>query len=344
MAVDTSARVGAVTLGHPLMTAAGTSGHGSELADFGDLSSLGAVVVKSLAAFEWQGNPAPRLHPLPGGMLNAVGLQGPGVAAWAEHSYPSLAASGATIVVSIWGRTIDEYAAAVDALSDVLDRCDAQGRVVAVEVNLSCPNLAGHGIFAHDEAVSCRVIERCAPLKRPVWAKLSPNTDKVVEIAGAVRDAGADAVTLINTVTGLVLDEKTGMSVLGHGAGGGLSGGIVHPIAVRAVYDVRAAHPDLPIIGVGGISCAWDAVELMIAGADAVQVGTATFADPRAPFRLRASLTQWARDHGFTRLRDLVGLAHRGGFHRQAQGRASDRRANVVSAGSHDERRTHEDD
>jgi dihydroorotate dehydrogenase (NAD+) catalytic subunit len=266
------------------MTASGTSGYGTELAGYFDLAELGAVVVKSLAASAWPGNPAPRLHPTPMGMLNAVGLQGPGVTEWLEHTLPDLVASGATVVASIWGRTIDEYRKAAELLAV------APPAVAAVEINLSCPNLEGRdAIFAHDPERSAEVVAATAECGRPRWAKLSPNTDRIVEVATAVHDAGADAVTCINTVLGMVYDRVTGAPALGAG-GGGLSGPAIHPIAVRAVHDVHAALPGLPIIGVGGVATGWDARELLLAGAVAVQVGTATFADPRAPLRVLREL------------------------------------------------------
>jgi dihydroorotate dehydrogenase (NAD+) catalytic subunit len=277
-------RIGSVELQNPVMTASGTAGYGTELAAYMDLSSLGAVVVKSLAAYEWGGNPAPRLHPTPQGMLNAVGLQGPGIPYWLEHVLPELLATGATVVASIWGRSVDDYAIAAALLAA------APPDLVAVEVNLSCPNLEGrHAIFAHDAELSAAVIEATDSCRRPRWAKLSANTDRIVEIAGAVADAGAEAVTCINTLLGLAYDPVTHHPVLGAG-GGGLSGPAIHPVAVRAVHDVHAAHPGLPIIGVGGVRSGWDATELMLAGAVAVQVGTATFADPRAPARVLAEL------------------------------------------------------
>jgi dihydroorotate dehydrogenase (NAD+) catalytic subunit len=276
--------IGSVRLANPVMTASGTAGYGTELAGYVDLSALGAVVVKSLAAFEWPGNPDPRLHPTPMGMLNAVGLQGPGVEHWLAASLPSLVAAGATVVASIWGRSIDEYRRAADLLAA------APPAVVAVEVNLSCPNLEGrNAIFAHDPALSAEVIAATSGCGRPRWAKLSANTDRIVEVAGAVREAGADAVTCINTMLGMAYDRETGLPALGAG-GGGLSGPAIHPIAVRAVHDVRAAHSDLPVIGVGGVVDGWTAREFLLAGAVAVQVGTATFADPRAPMRVLREL------------------------------------------------------
>ena len=235
------------------MTASGTAGYGTELAAYMDLAELGAVVVKSLAAYEWAGNPAPRLHPTAQGMLNAVGLQGPGIPYWLDHVLPDLLRTGATVVASIWGRSVDDYAAAADLLAA------APPEVVAVEVNLSCPNLEGrNAIFAHDAELSARVIAATAGCGRPRWAKLSANTDRIVDVAGAVAAAGAEAVTCINTLLGLAYDPATRQPVLGAG-GGGLSGPAIHPVAVRAVHDVHAAHPDLPIVGVGGVASGWDA-------------------------------------------------------------------------------------
>ena len=314
MGVDTRVRIGSVELPHAVMTAAGTSGHGAELSDFGDLGALGAVVVKSLAAFEWPGNPAPRLHPLAGGMLNAVGLQGPGIESWASSHLGDLDRCGARVVISIWGRSPEEYERASEMIAELMESSHHARSVVAVEVNLSCPNLSGHGIISHDCAAAAEVIRRCGVARRPLWAKLSPNSDRIVESAKAVRDAGAEAVTLVNTVSGLVLDEASGLSVLGNGASGGVSGRIIHPIAVKAIHDVRCAMEDFPIVGVGGVSSPWEAVELMLVGARAVQVGTATFADPRAPFRVAEGLVSWAAARGVERLEDLSGLAHRGGL------------------------------
>jgi dihydroorotate dehydrogenase (NAD+) catalytic subunit len=280
-----TARVGSVELANPVMTASGTAGYGTELARYMDLSVLGAVVVKSLAAFEWAGNPAPRLHPTAQGMLNAVGLQGPGIEHWLGHVLPDLLRTGATVVASIWGRTVDEYARAADLLAA------APPEVVAVEVNLSCPNLEGRdAIFAHDAELAASAIAATAGAGRPRWAKLSANTDRIVEVAGAVAAAGAGAVTCINTLLGLAYDPRTRRPALGAG-GGGLSGRAIHPVAVRAVHDVHAALPDLPIVGVGGVSPGWDATELLLAGASAVQVGTATFADPRAALDVLAALS-----------------------------------------------------
>ena len=302
--VDLATCIGSVRLPNPVMTASGTAGHGAEFQSFFDLADLGAHVVKSLAAFEWLGNPAPRVHPAGVGMINAVGLQGPGITAWLADDLPSLSASGARVVVSIWGRSVDEYARAAELVSA------AGSNVVAVEVNLSCPNLEGRrGIFAHDPLLSAEVIAAAIACGRPVWAKLSANTDRVVEVAEAVHGAGAEAVTLINTLLGMVIDPETRRPVLGAG-GGGYSGVPIHPVAVRTVFDVHAALPNLPIIGVGGVATGAGAVELILAGATAVQVGTANFVDPRASIRVLDGLIEWCAQQGVASVAELVGAAH----------------------------------
>ncbi|NBU96288.1 MAG: dihydroorotate dehydrogenase, partial [Actinobacteria bacterium] len=240
----------------------------------------------------------PRLHPVGAGMINAVGLQGPGVEYWLHNLLPPLVEAGAAVVCSIWGRSVDDYARAADMLAQ------APSEVIAVEVNLSCPNLEGRGsIFAHDAALSAEVIDACSVAGRPLWAKLSPNTDRIVEVASAVVDAGADALTLVNTLLGLAIDPQTRRPALGNGG--------VHAVAVRAIADVHREMPTVPIIGVGGISTGWDAIEMMLAGASAVQVGTASFLDPRAPLRIATEMVRWARDNGVERLGDLTGSAIR---------------------------------
>jgi dihydroorotate dehydrogenase (NAD+) catalytic subunit len=302
--VDLRTVIGSVALPNPVMTASGTAGHGAEFQSFFDLADLGAHVVKSLAAFAWEGNPAPRLHPAGAGMINAVGLQGPGVEAWLRDDLPSLSATGARIVVSIWGRSVDDYRRAAAMLAD------APAEVVAVEVNLSCPNLEGRrGIFAHDPDLSGEVIAAVDGCGRPRWAKLSPNTDRIVEVAAAVRDAGASAVTLVNTLLGMVIDPGSRRPVLGVG-GGGFSGAPIHPVAVRAVFDVHNSHPDLPIVGVGGVTDGWSAIELVLAGASAVQVGTANFVSPRAPVQVLREVTEWCTHHRVNSVAELIGAGH----------------------------------
>ena len=298
--IDRRVNVGSITLSSPLMTASGTAGYGSELAPYFDLSQIGAVVTKSIAPYEWAGNPAPRVHTVQAGMINAVGLQGPGVEHWLVHELPKLVDAGASVVCSIWGRSVDDYALASQMLADAPDE------VIAVEVNLSCPNLESRGsIFAHDAELSASVMEATAACGRPRWAKLSPNTDRLVEIADAVSAAGAEAVTLVNTLLGLVFDPETARPVLGNG-GGGVSGPAIHPIAVRAVADVRVAFPELPIVGVGGVVNGWGAAELMLAGAHAVQVGTATFANPAAIEVIQNELLAYAARRSLSAISQLT--------------------------------------
>lgn len=304
MTPDLATAVGPVVLPNPVMTASGTAGHGAELGRYLDLSALGAVVVKSLSAGPWPGNPAPRVVETAAGMLNSVGLQGPGVAAWLDDELPALVAAGARVVASIWGTTVDGYAEAAALLAA------APAAVVAVEVNLSCPNVEERRrMFAHSPTATAEVVAATAACGRPRWAKLSPNVTDLVAVADAAAGAGADAVTLVNTLMGLAVDPETRRPRLGAG-GGGLSGPAIHPVAVRAVWDVHAALPGLPVVGVGGVGRAEDAVELLLAGASAVQVGTATFADPRAPARVLAGLEDWCRRHGVRRVGELIGAAH----------------------------------
>ncbi len=301
--VDLTVRVGSVALLGPVMTAAGTAGHGAELAPFFPLASLGALVVKSLSVQPWAGNPPPRVHETTAGMLNSVGLANPGVEAWLVDELPDLLAAGATVVASIWGTSVTEYAAAAALLAG------APREVVAVEVNLSCPNLeGGHHMFAHDPSATIEVMAATAACDRPRWAKLSPNVTDIAEIAASARDGGAEAITLVNTVRGLAIDTETRRPRLGAGSGG-LSGPAIRPVAVRAVAECHSAIPDLAIVGVGGVARGVHAVELMMAGASAVQVGTATFADPRAPARVAAEVEAWCRDHGVDRVGDLCGAA-----------------------------------
>ncbi|MEM8619571.1 MAG: dihydroorotate dehydrogenase [Actinomycetota bacterium] len=302
-AVETQVRIGSVTLDAPVMTASGTAGYGSEIAPYFGLAELGAVVTKSLSAMPWPGNPAPRLAPAGQGMLNSVGLQGPGVEAWCRDHLPQLAQSGAAIVASIWGRSVDEFAAAADALAPAADH------LTAVEVNLSCPNLEARGeIFAHDADLSGAVVEATAGCGRPRWAKLSANTDRIVDVAASVAAAGAEAVTCVNTLLGMSFSPASLAPTLGAGVGG-FSGAPMHPVAVRAVHDVHAELPELPIVAVGGVTDGWSAVEMVLAGASAVQVGTATFADPRAPLRVQQELVEWCRSRGVDRVADIGALA-----------------------------------
>jgi dihydroorotate dehydrogenase (NAD+) catalytic subunit len=294
-AVDLSTTVGTITLPNPIMTASGTSGHGTELSAYGKLSDLGAVVVKSLSVDPWPGNPSPRVHEVGSSMLNSVGLQGPGLAAWLAHDLPALSDAGARVVVSIWGQTVAGYREAAAELAKV----SAGSAMVALEVNVSCPNVEDRSrMFAHSAAMTEEVLA-ATECGLPRWAKLSPNVPDLVEIAGGALRGGASGLTLVNTLLGMALDLGSGRPLLG-GGGGGLSGEAVHPVAVRAVWECREAFPHCPIVGVGGVNSGASAAELLLAGADAVQVGTATFRDPKAPWKVLKDLARWCERRGTT--------------------------------------------
>jgi len=296
-------RVGGVEMASPIVAASGTFGHGDELARLCDPTRLGAVTVKSLAPFAWPGNPAPRVHTTPAGMINSVGLQGPGIEDWLEHQLPALRATGARVIASIWGRTVDDFAAAATMLRP------ARSELLAVEVNVSCPNVEDRShMFSHAPASTHSVIDAVvrAADDLPVFAKLSPNVTALTEIAAAAVDAGALALTLVNTVMGLSIDAETRKPSLGAG-GGGVSGPAIKPIALRSVADVHRALPTTPIIGTGGITSGVDAVEMLLAGASAVGVGTATFLEPRATLRILDELVEWCARHGVNKVAELTG-------------------------------------
>ncbi len=300
--ISLATSVGSVPLRSPILTAAGTAGFGVELAGYGDLSRLGALVTKSLAAFAWPGNPAPRVTAVDEHLVNSVGLAGPGVDAWRRDHEPALVAAGATIVTSIWGRSAQEFADAADAL--------AGSSSVALEVNASCPNLEDRStMFAHSPEATAAIVRATVRADRPVWVKLSPNTPDLVAIAAAAVDAGAEALVLVNTLLGLAIDLEARRPVLG-GVGGGVSGPGIHPIALRAVFDCRRALPDVPIVGVGGVRRGEDAIALMMAGANAVEVGTAIFASPRAPWRIQREVQRWLSSHGVRSVHEIIGVAH----------------------------------
>ena len=302
-AVDLSVDLGALQLPAPVVAASGTFGHADEVARLGDPARLGAVTAKSVSVEPWAGKPAPRLHLTASGMMNAVGLQGPGVDAWVDHDLPALRATGARVIASIWGTSVDDYARAAEGLRR------ARGDLVALEVNVSCPNVhARDEMFAHDAEATRAVTSAVAAcdLGLPLFVKLSPNVTDLVAIARAALDGGADGLTLVNTVMALGIDAETRRPVLG-GGGGGLSGPAIKPIALRAVHDVTRALPGVPVIGTGGIRTGVDAAEMLLAGARAVGVGTATFLDPRAPYHILDELRAWCAARGVTRVAELTG-------------------------------------
>jgi dihydroorotate dehydrogenase (NAD+) catalytic subunit len=301
-------------LPNPLMTASGCAANGVELHRLFDISRLGAFVTKSVMADPRSGRGTPRMAETPSGMLNSIGLQGPGIEAFADHDLPWLQSVGARALVSIAGGSSQEYG----HVAERLRASAAFGAVVGVEVNISCPNVASRGlVFAIDPLASAKVVSvvRAAlPATVPVFAKLSPDVTDLVAIAAACLKGGADGLTLINTTLGVVIDTERMRPQLA-GVTGGLSGPAIRPIAVRAIWQVRSAMfagrlRTVPIIGVGGVRCGRDALELVAAGASAVQVGTATFNDPHAPVRVLTELEALLAAKGYAAFTDAVAAAH----------------------------------
>jgi dihydroorotate dehydrogenase (NAD+) catalytic subunit len=306
MAVDLRTRLAHVELPNPILTASGCAGSGRELAQFFDVAKIGAVVTKSVMLAPRAGRPTPRMAETPSGMLNSIGLQGPGIDAFLQRDLPWLLSRGARAVVSIAGGTVDEYAELAARLSDT-------SGVSAVEVNISCPNVEDRGqVFACDPGAAAAVVEAVRGRLRydvPVFAKLSPDVTDIVAIAGACVSAGADGLSMINTLLGMTIDPRTLRPVLA-GTTGGLSGPAIRPVAVRCVWQVHEAFPDIPIIGMGGVRSGWDALELILAGAATVSVGTAIFHDPSACARIVRELEEELASRGVERLADVIGLAH----------------------------------
>jgi dihydroorotate dehydrogenase (NAD+) catalytic subunit len=307
MAPDLRVRLGNTELPNPILTASGCGSSGRELAQFIDVSKIGAVVTKSVMLAPRAGRPTPRMAETSSGMLNSIGLQGPGIDAFLQRDLPWLLSRGARAVVSIAGSTVDEYAELAARLSD------AAG-VTAVEVNISCPNVEHRGqVFACDPVDAGAVIEAVRARTRrdlPVFAKLSPDVTDIVAIARSCVSAGADGLSMINTLLGMAIDTETMRPVLA-GLTGGLSGPAIRPIAVRCVWQVRAALPDVPIIGMGGVMTGRDALELMLAGASMVSVGTAIFHDPTACTRILRELDEELARRGVGRISEVIGAAQR---------------------------------
>src|SRR3954470_3241360 len=298
--MDLSVRIGKLTLKNPLIAASGCFGYGVEYADVVDLSTLGAIVSKGLFLAEREGHPAPRIVETPAGMLNAIGLQGIGARRFADEKLPELRARGATVIVNVCGTTLDEYVEVSRILSD------AEG-VDAIELNISCPNIKEGGIqFGCSLNGTFDVVSAVRKVTTlPVIPKLTPNVTDVASFARAAEDAGADAVSLVNTFLAMVLDVETRRPKISNIVGG-LSGPAIRPIAVRMVYECRQTVK-IPIIGMGGIADARDVLEFMIAGADAVQVGTANFVDPFIWPKLLDGLRAYGERHAVPRIADLVG-------------------------------------
>ncbi len=304
--VDLSTRLGSLVLPDPVLTASGCAAAGRELAPYLDLGAIGAVVTKSIMLAPRSGRPTPRMAETPSGMLNSIGLQGPGVEAFVAKDLRWLRERGIRTVVSIAGGSVGEY-------QKLAQRLRHEPGIAAIEVNISCPNVESRGqVFACDPFAAASVVQavrRQTPPDVPVLAKLSPDVTDIVAIAKSVREAGADGVSMINTLLGMVIDPDTMRPMLG-GMTGGLSGPAIRPVAVRAVWQVHAAFPDLPILGMGGIRTGQDAFEFLLAGASAVSVGTVVFHDPAAPARVSRELRELLAQRGIASLREAVGLGH----------------------------------
>jgi dihydroorotate dehydrogenase (NAD+) catalytic subunit len=297
---DLSVEIAGIKLRNPIMTASGTFGYGSEFAPYMDLESIGAIITKGLSLSPRAGNPTPRIVETPGGMLNAIGLQNVGIDAFISEKLPFLRTVATPVIVNIYGNTPEEY-------GELARRLDSVKEVAGVEVNISCPNVKQGGIvFGTDPDAAYEVVKlvRDATIK-PVIVKLSPNVTDIVRMANACADAGADALSLINTLTGMAIDLAMRRPVLAN-ITGGLSGPAIKPVALRMVWQVARAVK-LPIIGIGGIMTATDALEFMLAGATAVQVGTANFLDPAASHTIARDMERYLLDNGIADVKELIG-------------------------------------
>jgi dihydroorotate dehydrogenase (NAD+) catalytic subunit len=307
MSFDFSTTLGGAWFPAPLFTASGCASSGKELSQFFPLREIGAVVTKSIMLKPRAGRPTPRMAETPSGMLNSIGLQGPGIDAFLADDVPWLAAQGARIVVSIAGETAEEYGVLARKLRGV-------SGISAVEVNISCPNVENRGlVFACDPNSATEVVKNVRGIiggDLPILAKLTPDVTNIASIASAVINAGADGIAMINTVLGMVINTDTMRPHLG-GKTGGLSGPAIRPIAVRAIYQVRQAIPGVSILGMGGVASGKDAFEMILAGASGVSVGTASFGDPSAVYQIQNELREILISKGFGSVKEAVGYAHR---------------------------------
>lgn len=305
--VDMRAQLASAALPSPVLTASGCAAAGRELDRFFDVTAIGAVVTKSIMASPRSGRPTPRMAETPAGMLNSIGLQGPGVEEFIRKDLRWLRERGARTVVSIAGGSVNEFA-------ELANRLRHEEGISAIEVNISCPNVESRGqVFACDARAAGSVIHavrRHTSALTPIFAKLSPDVTDIADIARACVTAGADGLSMINTTLGMVIDTNTMRPALA-GITGGLSGPAIRPMAVRCVWQVRQALPEVPILGMGGIATGLDALQFLLAGANAVSVGTAVFNDPSAPWRIHNELAAALADRGFRSVADAVGYAHR---------------------------------
>jgi dihydroorotate dehydrogenase (NAD+) catalytic subunit len=307
---DPRVTLGGVEFAGPAFTASGCAAAGKELAAFFDLTEIGGVVTKSIMLRPRSGRPTPRMVETPSGMLNSIGLQGPGIESFLTNDLAWLTDNGVTAVVSIAGETVDEYAQIARILRN-------EPAVRAIEVNISCPNVESRGqVFACEVMSASSVIHqvrRNTSSDVPIFAKLSPDVTSIAEIALACHNAGADGFSVINTTLGMAIDTDTLRPVLG-GVTGGLSGPAIRPMAVRCVWQIHQVLPEVPILGMGGIATGEDALQFIAAGASAVSVGTMTFHDPAAPVRVQRELLELLDARGFATVADAVGVALRGGM------------------------------
>jgi dihydroorotate dehydrogenase (NAD+) catalytic subunit len=299
--------LGRLALAAPVLTASGCAAAGRELDNYFDVTKIGGIVTKSIMLEARSGRATPRMAETPSGMINSIGLQGPGIESFIEKDLAWLHQRGATAIVSIAGNNVHEF-------GRLARRLRTAPGVAAIEINISCPNVANRGlVFACNLGSAQEVVaevRKHADPDVPLLAKLSPDVTDIVAIARGVVEAGADGLSMINTLLGMVIDPVTLRPKLG-GRTGGLSGPAIRPVAVRAVYQVHAAMPTVPILGMGGIRTGRDALEFLAAGASAVSVGTAIFNDPSAPMRIQNELADELQSRGFAQLRDVVGIAHR---------------------------------
>ena len=297
---DMSVEIAGIKMRNPVMTASGTFGYGSEFVDYMDLESIGAIITKGLSLRPKAGNRTPRIVETPGGMLNAIGLQNVGIEAFIEDKIPFLRTVDTPIIVNLYGNSLEEY-------GELAQRLDKIAEVAGVEVNISCPNVRQGGIvFGTDPKAAYQVVKlvREATIK-PVIVKLSPNVTDIVEMAHACEEAGADALSLINTLTGMAVDLQKRRPVLAN-VTGGLSGPAIKPVALRMVWQVARAVK-LPVIGIGGIISATDALEFIVAGATAIQVGTASFLDPSAAQTIARDMERYLAENGIAGIREMIG-------------------------------------
>ncbi|HJC79787.1 dihydroorotate dehydrogenase [[Ruminococcus] torques] len=298
--MDMRVNIAGVEWKNPVTVASGTFGSGAEFAEFVDLNRLGAVTTKGVANVPWAGNPTPRVAETYGGMMNAVGLQNPGIDVFCERDIPFLRQYDTRIIVNVCGRSVEDYCEVVERLADE--------DVDMLEINISCPNVKEGGIaFGQDPRAAeeiTKAVKKYAA--QPVIMKLSPNVTSIAEMAKAVEAGGADAVSLINTITGMKIDIRRKAFLLANRTGG-VSGPAIHPIAVRMVYEAANAVK-VPVIGMGGIASAEDAIEMILAGASAVSVGTANFYDPAVTMEIVDGIENYMKEQGFDTVADMVGI------------------------------------